>query len=294
MGTCKDRTSEFRSIAEGLVKRTAVIVKPNNKKTILQNTISVNKLAAVIGRETAETAQKLKELTRLAKNRSPFGDPTEKIDEYTFSITQDITRLQQKIEHLETIVTGQSSPNKQISRHSSTIINSLNSSLLDTTKQFKTALELRTQNLKSQQERRERFSGNRSSAPTPVFQPSFDMFDDDGGFSQEGSEVIIPIPLMQTYDEDSLIMQRVDQVRDIEGQIRNVHSIFTKLAELVMIQGEKIRRIEDKMDETIEYSDQAHKSLLKAWDNISSDRRLILKVFAVVITFMLAWFLFFA
>jgi hypothetical protein len=56
----------------------------------------------------------------------------------------DITTLQQKIQKLETMVHESSAPNSQTGKHSSTMVNALNSSLLETTKKFGETLKLRT------------------------------------------------------------------------------------------------------------------------------------------------------
>jgi hypothetical protein len=62
--TGKDRTNEFRAVAEGLAKRNPFVPKPQTKKALINNTISSNKLAAEIGREISQTAEKMQELTK--------------------------------------------------------------------------------------------------------------------------------------------------------------------------------------------------------------------------------------
>lgn len=52
--------------------------------------------------------------------------------------------LQQKIQKLEHIVHGDNAPNRQSERHSTTIVNALNTNLLETTKKFGETLKLRT------------------------------------------------------------------------------------------------------------------------------------------------------
>jgi len=290
--TGKDRTLEFQKISESLKAQNGPaksLARPIN-----HSLLTVRALASEISKETAETALKLKELTKLAKTKSPFGDPTSKIDEYTYTIKQDITVLQQKIQKLEQIVNGDHAPNKQTERHSTTIVNALNTNLLETTKKFGETLKLRTHNLKEQEERRERVTGHRALTPFK-FQPAFDNFDDEKLVSSNGSDIVIKMsPMLQTYDNESLVLQRVDQVRDIEIEINQVQQIFMKLAELVNIHGEKIRRIEESMDETLVHGEDAHRNLLEVYTNLSSNRRLILKSFGVVMFFIMVWILFFA
>jgi len=163
---------------------------------------------------------------------------------------------------------------------------------MHTTKQFADTLEQRTQNLRSQQERRQKVTGSRhSTVQTPVFQPEFGMFNEKEEFND--SEVVIPVPLMQSY-EDTLILQRVDDVKEIEEQMKKVHAVFQKLAEYVQMQGETIRRIEDRIDETVEHSQAAHVQLLRAYENLSNDRKMMLKGFGLLLFFIFAFLLFFA
>lgn len=289
--TGKDRTSEFRKITESLKGQLGSVKTPPKRAN--HSLLSVRAFASEISKETAETALKLKELTKLAKTKSPFGDPTSKIDEYTYTIKQDITTLQQKIQKLESMVHETSAPNSQTGRHSSTMVNALNSSLLETTKKFGETLKLRTNNLKEQEERRERVTGHKSLTPFK-FQPAFDNFDEEKMVSSSGGDIVIKMaPMLQMHD-DSLVIQRVDQVRDIEVEIHQVQQIFSKLAELVSIHGEKIRRIEESMDETLVYGTSAHRSLLETYENLSNNRRLIIKSFGVIMFFILVWILFFA
>jgi len=288
--TGKDRTSEFKKITETLQSQHGTV--KSAQRMANHSLLSVRSLASEISKETSETALKLKELTRLAKTKSPFGDPTSKIDEYTYTIKQDITTLQQKIQKLENMVHDTNSSNRQTGRHSSTMVNALNSNLLETTKKFGETLKLRTNNLKEQEERRERVTGHKSLTPFK-FQPAFDNFDEEKLVSSNGGDVVIKMPLLQMHD-DSLVLQRVDQVRDIEIEIHQVQQIFSKLAELVDIHGEKIRRIEESMDETLVNVEDSNRNLLDVYNKLSNNRRLILKSFGVVMFFILVWILFFA
>jgi len=287
--TCKDRTAEFKSFAEfSLNSQPRLVEKKQTRAEIVKNTISVNKRASEIGRRTSTAAAKLKELTELAKSRSPFGDPTEKIERLTDTITQEINNIKFEIEDLERFVAGNSG-NKQSSDHSVTVIHALNTSLLHTTKELNDALQIRTQNMKTQQERRDRVLGSSRLGPAPTQRPNFDLLNDDVEYN--GSDEVI-IPLMQT--EDNLILQRSNAVRDIETHITEIQSIFKKLSSLVAQQTEQLQRIEDNVDTTVVHADSALAELLKYLKGMSSDRWLIIKAFVMIAFFLFLWFMFFA
>lgn len=126
----------------------------------------------------------------------------------------------------------------------------------------------------------------------------------DNSFTTDTGDLAIPM-LVHADNNNDLILERADQVQvglarsrthlqDIQRQISEVYEIFTQLAGLVHKQGEQIRRIEDSMDSTLDHAENAHKNLLKALENLSGNRKLILKVFAVLTFFVVMFMLFFA
>jgi len=289
--TFKDRTSEFNSIAEFMVEKHKIrpIEKKQTRAEVVKHTITVNKRASEICRKTSATATKLKELTELAKSRSPFGDLPAKIELLTETITQDINTIKLEIEDLERFV-SRNSGNKQSSDHSVTVIHALTTRLLNTNKELEYALQIRTQIMKSEDESRNKYTGGHRPGPAPKLRPSFKMIEDE---AEPGDEVVIS---MQTegWMEENLIVHRNNAVRDIEAHITEVRTIFQKLSVLVEEQREKIQRIDDNIGETIIHADSALEELLKYLKGMSSDRWLIIKAFMIVIFCLFVWFMFFA
>jgi len=288
-----DRTNEFNSIAESMTNKFKPKPKAQEKymsrEDIIKHSISVNKRASQIGRSTTATAAKLRELTELAKSRSPFGDPTDKIERLTEVITIEINNIKKEIEELERFI-GRSKGNKQSSDHSATLIRTLNSNLLHTTKELNDALELRTQNLKAQQDRIDRISYGRKPGPPPVFRPTYDEEDSKTG----ADDVIIAVPPMLQIDEDDIVTSRASAVRDIALHINEIQTIFKRLSELVAIETEQVTRLEDLHDMTAVNAESALADLLKYLKGLSNDRWLIIKAFLILFFFLFIWFLFFA
>lgn len=57
-------------------------------------------------------------------------------------------------------------------------------------------------------------TGHRAALTPFKFQPAFDNFDEEKLVSSNGSDIVIKMsPMLQTYDNESLVLQRVDQVR---------------------------------------------------------------------------------
>jgi len=290
-GLFNDRTNEFNSIAESLTHKFKTKPKDNHKylskDDLVKHSISVNKRASEIGRKTTTTAAKLKELTELAKSRSPFGDPTEKIERLTEIITLEINQIKKEIEDLEKFI-GRGKGNKQTSDHSSTVIRTLNTNLCVTTKELTDTLQLRTQNLKAQQDRIEKISYGRRPAPINYFKPPLEEEDS----KTDNNEVIVPI--LQLELEDDFVVQRASAVKDIAIHITEIQAIFKKLSTLVSIETEKLERLEDIHSMTAVHAESALENLLSHLKGLSSDRWLILKAFLLIFFFLFIWFLFFA
>merc|ERR1719395_52289 len=100
---------------------------------------------------------KLQELRKMAKAKGLFNDKTAEIQELTFNIKQDIEQLNQKIEVLERQAKGHGT-NRSYTAHSNNMVDTLKTRLLEVTKEFKDALELRTKALESQDSRRQMYS----------------------------------------------------------------------------------------------------------------------------------------
>lgn len=82
----------------------------------------------------------------VAKGRSLFGDPTSEIQELTQVIKQDLSKLNSDIASLQQRVKNQSyGETKHMRSHSSSVVVSLQSKLVDLSKDFKGVLELRTE-----------------------------------------------------------------------------------------------------------------------------------------------------
>jgi len=107
----------------------------------------------------------------VAKSTAIFDDQSSsKIEELTNIIKQDIQGIRVRIEALQHLVESQQGTS-QSSKHSGAIITTLNNSLKDTTDQFRRALEIRTESLKTQQEKRDRLgAGRRAMASSLMYQ----------------------------------------------------------------------------------------------------------------------------
>lgn len=91
------------------------------------------------------------------------------------------------------------------------------------------------------------------------------------------------------YNQD-----RLNAVHSVETSIRDLANIFGELNTMVMEQGETIRRIDENVEETVMHVDAGHSELLKYWGAVSSNRGLVMKIFAILILFIIIFGVFVA
>lgn len=290
--TLKDRTDEFISIVQNAKSKEPVVTK-NTPKRVQKSDFST--IATQIGMDIASTSEKLERLTKLAKKKSLFDDPAVEIHELTVVINQDIKNITSQIavlqQHKDTV-----RKNKQVESHTDTVVNTLRSKLQKTTKGFSEVLEVRTENLKTQQKERETFTGSqleslgRRTAESPLYRPTTPEISE---ISSSG-EVAITMPQQSLLlTQDRYITGRAEAVMSIEKTITELQSIFRQLATLVAEQQEQIERIDHDIDMTGSHVDGAQNALIKFYNNLSNNRWLMIKLFFVLLFFAVIFIVFF-
>jgi syntaxin 5 len=244
-----------------------------------------------------------------------FDDPAIEIQELTAVIKQDISALNQAITELQFVSANQSqasSSTKQSSDHTATVVDNLKSKLMGETKKFKDVLTMRTESLKTHQSRRQLFSAagadgrSRDGASTSSSLPWANGGPAKGLFSSKrrSGEPLLPTHLPPSHQQqqqqqlvpgqDSFMASRAEALHSVESTIVELGDIFSKLAEMVQSQGEMAIRIDENMDETLTNVEGAQGALLKYLNRISSNRWLIIKIFFVLIIFLVIFVVFVA
>jgi syntaxin 5 len=271
--------------------------------------------AAKIGMGIHSTSQKLQKLAQLARRTSMFDDPAEEINELSTVVKQDIQALNQAISDLQTFSGG--GPNKQSADHSHTVVDNLRSRLKDATQEFKDVLTTRTDNLKAHQERKSMFSAapEGGAARQPLFsQPGASFLPPNarnplapavrGGLQGGGSDESAPLlgggsggqqqQALMVPAQDQYMASRAEALHQVESTIVELGGIFQQLAHMVHEQGEMATRIDENVEDTLGNVDAGQAQLLKYLSAISSNRFLIMKVFAVLLCFMIFFIMFIA
>lgn len=300
----RNRTAEFNAILDGARATSA----PGNKPpppippVHLAPRSEFTRLAAQVGKDIQGTSVKLAKLTKLAQRRSLFDDPTAEISELTYVIKQDIAALNGKLADLQRLRDAtRRSANKQAGDHSENVVDSLKGRLGATAEGFKKVLKMRTESLAAQQDRRSHFMGSAQHS-APIFaQPAsnnvaLDLGQGSLGASMGGArEPEAPrtasqhLSLMRRPAETTYQDARADAVKQVESTIVELGQIFNQLATMVSEQGELVERIDANVEDTVTNMDAGQNQLMIYYNSIAGNRALILKVFGVLLAFLVLW-----
>lgn len=284
-----DRTDEFRAIIRDLAAKGAVpgYEGANNPQAAQHAQSELNIWSAQIGSEIHQASLRVAELRKMAKAKGIFNDKTRQIQDLTLSVKQDINSLDGKIEMLAQKAKG-SGPNKSYQQHSTTMVDTLKTRLLEVTKDFKSALEDRTKSLEHQDQRRNMYTSQRAGVADPSFAsrsapvPSGNADDIEGGGMAGQAQAV-------AYHSS-----RAEAVQSVQKTIGELAQMFQKMAVMVTAQEDMIRRIDQDVDDTYENVQAGQDSLLKYFHHISSNRMLIIKVFLILIFFVVFFVVFLA
>ncbi|XP_074583315.1 syntaxin-32-like [Curcuma longa] len=316
---CKKSSSTL----DGPSSSTAPYLEGPKSAAAIQSEFS--RRASQIGLGIHQTSQKLSKLAKLAKRTSVFDDPTIEIQELTSVIKKDITALNSAVVDLQLLCSLQNESgnlSRDTTNHSTTVVDNLKNRLMSATKEFKEVLTMRTENLKVHESRRQLFSSsaskeaanpflrqrplvskgsNESSAPPAPWEngstsssPLFPRRKSNGDPSS--TQPLIPQQQQQQQElvplQDTYMQSRAEALQSVESTIHELSNIFTQLATMVSQQGELAIRIDENMDETLTNVEGAQGQLLKYLNSISSNRWLMIKIFFVLMFFLMI-FLFF-
>lgn len=303
--TCRDRTGEFLSAVKSLQSGQQNGYHPakyGNRNGIRKQPSQFTLFSRQIGKDINNTFNKLEKLAILAKRKSLFNDKPVEIQELTYIIKQDINNLNQQIANLQQFVNrNDSSSSKNVQTHSHTIVMSLQSKLAHMSKDFKHVLEVRTENMKHQKNRREQFSQGAIAETLPSTGVATNSLLHK--HSAQGNEAVSldmePLlnsqsnQTMQVYEQDDeYVKSRASAMESIEQTIVELGGIFQQLAHLVSEQEEQIKRIDTNVEDTEMNVEAAHSELLKYFQSITSNRWLIIKIFFVLIIFFIIFVVF--
>lgn len=133
--------------------------------------------------------------------------------------------------------------------------------------------------------------------PTPTYSGAYASFEDE-------HQPLTPLELqrldeesgtqMQLIPDQDYLQQRADAMSTVESQIVELGSIFSKLAGLVSEHRDLVQRVEDNVDDAATNIDLSLASLADTLTSLRTNRALALKVFSIIVLFIMFFIIFVA
>jgi syntaxin 5 len=118
----------------------------------------------------------------------------------------------------------------------------------------------------------------------------------------EGGEVVIDMEAAmggfqtqaQRMQPSDYLHSRAAAVDSVQSTIAELGGIFQQLAEMVSVQGSQLQRVDENVDEALLNTQQGYNQLQRYMKNLQSNRGLVLRLFAILLFFIVLWGTFFA
>ncbi|KAJ6230507.1 syntaxin-5 [Anaeramoeba flamelloides] len=302
-----NRTSEFFRIAQNIQENRSNLQtqEPVEKTKILnKNYDKFFQQASVIENYLQKSRNYLQELSRLSQESNLLQNHTSQIHFLSKEIKANIQTISQNLINLKKLCTKTSIESNQSFKHRILVFESLKNELTKLTKSFQVALEKETEILEKQEQRKSQFmSPNRSFMNFANPQNTLSYSTDQ---SQTPFEVEIIDPDENNYQNQnwnnhqnqrstfrnrSYNEARVNVVEEIESTISEIGTVFEKMSSIVESHDHHINWIDQNMDETLYNINQGENELRKYFKSITSNRGLIIKIFAILIIFIIIFVL---
>ena len=245
----------------------------------------------------------------MVKKKTPFDDNSELIKSLTLKVKEQLSNQDYSLRSLQEIVDKKQEKEKksnQQTQHSTQIITGLNSKLLYATEQFQNVLKTRTTQMKTDKKRRNMYtfeSGVKSissltvaASPNNHSQSGNNMM--AAGSSDEPSiqnekidELISEGSQLQQANASSInrniLASRTDDILSIEREVEKLGGMFNHLAMMIKSHGELTQRIDQNLTTAAHDLEQGKEELWNVWENTRGNTGLILKVFGVLVIFII-------
>lgn len=242
-----DRTAEFRQIVQAAQRRQAT--KPGSQRLLGDSQKRASsqpprrsefaRQAADIGRGISATMAKLEKLAQLAKKRSLFDDNPVEVNELTFVIKQDLSRLNEEIRNLQALSRRLHPKPDQEGENNKNILLLLQGKLGDVSANFKDVLEIRTKNIQASRSRTEAFvstvgqhahaalppsaSPLYGTSPRGTPSPAVDLISLNP--MPAGGDQQLQLQMMEEGGQNAYIQQRGQAIEAIEATINELGSM---------------------------------------------------------------------
>lgn len=294
----RDRTNELHSLFANCKATQSAIVDGRVVQGLhSSNEVrTFNRFAQAFSKDIANVSDSIMRLTKLTNRQSVFDDQSKGISGLTQAVKTSLQRLHNDLDTLDELKkrainsqrrsTTRSTPDinsifkrtagaSTSQRHSDTVVETLKSRLARTGQDFRSTLQHQSKNMKQNAARRHMFT----AADRPQTFESALLQDREQHLQQQ--ELVSETGNVQYY------RQRAEAVREIEAAVAEVGELFSDFTRLVHEQDEVVLRIDTDVDDALRHVNAGSNELMRYLSNLSSNRGLILKIFAMLFVFLM-------
>lgn len=240
----------------------------------IQEQEEINEQLAIASRGVVELQQQM-------KATGIFDDRSGEISSMMHSVRQKIIDLSTKIDELDKMVQSMTGRTPHDMVHHKNVVTGMRTRLAALTQQLKVLLEEHTKSLANLEKRRRMYTSK------------FHIDDDEGYGDLEGGGGIGLQQQTTTAPRQSMYHQaRAEAVEGVQRVVGEMAHLFTRVANLVAAQEEITIRIEDDMSSALHNIQQGEVHLLRYLKRVQSNRGLILRIFCILITFIVFFIIF--
>lgn len=327
-----ERTQEFLQLVNKATPSSSSGSASYAKKAmeVPKTKTAFNEAASEVAKGVHKTSALLTKLTNLVRRQGLFDDPTDEINGLIFRIKQDLDELNAKCDSAQQYIESKKSmfgEVNQSSAHNVKVVSHLKTDLMHTTKDFKTVLEMRSSKMKDQQVRKVELTGKGMLSPTrAIKQPETKA--KSSFLNQESTAVMrtpaknkLPSPygaqpygdfnhnnystpgdleggqseqqlLLDPIAESQYFDARERAVTEVERTIGELGSLFNRLATMISEQQELVERVDEDVETAVSNANRAQDILMKAYESVSSNNAMYMKLAAILGAFILFFVLF--
>lgn len=257
-----------------------------------------------IFRKIGETNNLLKHLIMNSQSNSNLFDASQKI---TIQIKDEITGINFEISDLKKTYQSKLKESKNTEDEDKNwdgLLQILNLRIAALSQRFKDYLMLRSKAIEKQEEQksklnfiddRKKISNRRITSfkdysnngrRNKIFNQNFNDIEEEGLVEDNGTE------RSQRFGQTEMIENRSKSLENIKEVLGDINQIFVKFSEIVNAQQLMVERIDADTEMALLNAERGKKELSEHYQNVSSYRNLIFKIFLILIVFATLYIIF--
>ena len=278
--------------------------------------LQFNQRAADVSRGIQSCSVLLSRLTALARTQSLFGDDNDEVTSLTVTVKNEMQQLKRRLAELqEWLRQNDLGGGRDAKLHSEMVVRAMEYQLQDSGAEFVRVLERRKASLEQQNQRIRMFGGGNgdddvdmgrplsfaapsSSPPLAPRPPSHQQQQPHkslaAGFDPSQAQFQAQSTQMVLIPDHQHLRARVDAINVVQKHISELSEVMTTLATLVSDQDRLVDDIAGNVEQSQADFRAGFGELQRYYESIRGNRRLVARLFGVLVAFLVFFMLFLA